>query len=111
MAIEDAQLDPAFQNNALVAGPPRLRLYAGAPLVGAGGQRYGTLFIWDAQPRSFPQQQLTVLANFAELCVGKLEQQPQPQEQRQPELQQGRGPAAAAAAAAGAAGGSSGTGM
>ena len=88
-----------------MAGPPNLRFYAGTPLVGAEGKRYGTLYIWDAQPRSFAKEQLTVLVNFAELCVRKLEQ-PQEVGQRQSlELRQRGWGQAAAAAAAGTGGG------
>eukprot|EP00439_Symbiodinium_sp_Y106_P036463 s903_g4.t1 len=54
-------------------GPPHFRFYAGAPLVGSRGERYGTLCVADFVPRSFKAEQYALLCNFAALVVEELE--------------------------------------
>ncbi len=48
--VEDAHDNPSFQNNPLVVGGPKLRFYAGVPLV-MNGEKVGVLFIADRFPR------------------------------------------------------------
>lgn len=43
LEIPDARLDERFADNPLVTGAPRIRFYAGAPLIMANGHRVGTL--------------------------------------------------------------------
>ena len=75
MVIEDALQDVRFAGNPLVAGPPGIRFYAGAPLVSsANGYRYGSLCIIDLQPhKDFTLDQYNLLAQFAELAVREIE--------------------------------------
>lgn len=49
--VPDTTTDPRFQNSPLVLGPPRVRFYAGAPLVSAEGYKLGTFCIIDSRPR------------------------------------------------------------
>lgn len=51
LVVPDAQKDPRFARNPLVAGPPFVRFYAGAPLTYVRGVRLGTLCLLDARPR------------------------------------------------------------
>lgn len=75
MVIEDVLEDVRFAGNPLVVGGPRIRFYAGAPLVSsANGYRYGALCIIDIKPRKeFTPEQYNLLAQFAELAVREIE--------------------------------------
>ena len=73
LVVEDAQQDVRFINNKYVAGKPGIRFYAGAPLVGSTGQRYGTLCCIDFKPRRFTADQYMLLCHFAELATRELE--------------------------------------
>lgn len=48
--VPNAARDPDFSDNPLVTGEPRIRFYAGQPLV-VDGQRIGTLCLIDRHPR------------------------------------------------------------
>lgn len=73
--VEDALADDRFKVNRFVAGPPHVRFYAGAPLVGRSGERYGTLCVIDFVPRKFTSEQYQIVANFAEVATRELERQ------------------------------------
>eukprot|EP00931_Biecheleriopsis_adriatica_P050264 TRINITY_DN29094_c0_g1_i1.p1 TRINITY_DN29094_c0_g1~~TRINITY_DN29094_c0_g1_i1.p1 ORF type:complete len:719 (+),score=125.45 TRINITY_DN29094_c0_g1_i1:70-2157(+) len=73
LLIEDAHKDARTAENIFVTGPPHFRFYAGAPLVGRGGVRYGTLCVVDFVPRSFSAEQYAMLINFAHLVVEEME--------------------------------------
>jgi two-component sensor histidine kinase len=51
LVVADLAGDPRFQHNPVVTGAPRLRFYAGAPVV-VHGQRIGTLCVQDTTPRA-----------------------------------------------------------
>ena len=62
--IEDASLDPRFQNNPLVTGPPFIRFYAGKP-IRYDGQRVGTLCVIDHKSRKFDPKHSQDLEDLA----------------------------------------------
>ena len=51
MVVPDLSADPRFASNPLVSGGPRLRFYAGAPLVRPGGLVLGTVSVLSPEPR------------------------------------------------------------
>lgn len=73
MVVQDALLDPRFAGNALVVGPPYMRFYAGAPLVGEDGHHYGTLCVIDTRPRELGAVQLEGLERLARRAVDNLQ--------------------------------------
>lgn len=70
---EDASKDARFAHNPYVAGEPFIKFYAGAPLVGSRGERYGTLCIVDFVQRAFTADLYSLLINFSALAVEEIE--------------------------------------
>ncbi len=52
MIVPDATGDPRFTDNPLVTGEPRIRFYAGAPLIASDGTPLGSLCVIDSVPRA-----------------------------------------------------------
>ncbi|KAG7670779.1 hypothetical protein Ndes2526A_g01450 [Nannochloris sp. 'desiccata'] len=73
LVVEDAQADTRFNTNKYVTGKPYIRFYAGSPLVGSTGHRYGTLCVIDTKARRFSAEQYLILCHFAELATRELE--------------------------------------
>lgn len=73
MVIEDAHLDPRVSDNPLVTGLPRIRFYAGAPLVTRAGYRIGTFCLIDLSPRSFQPADRDRLRRFASIVSQQIE--------------------------------------
>lgn len=73
LVVPDAVQDPRFADNPLVQGAPRIRFYAGAPLVLPGGQAAGTLCAIDSRPRQLSDRQLRALESLARQLVTNIE--------------------------------------
>lgn len=70
--VQNARLDPRFRDNPLVVRSPRIRFYAGAPLIAPNGHRLGTLCIIDRIPHQLSDAEKTTLKNLADTVVGEM---------------------------------------
>jgi diguanylate cyclase (GGDEF)-like protein len=73
LLVEDAQADPRFAGHSLVHGPPRLRFFAGEPLLPANGPAIGALWVGDPEPRRFPSTHAFALRVIARQVITQLE--------------------------------------
>jgi diguanylate cyclase (GGDEF)-like protein len=73
MLVRDARRDPRFAENPLVTGGPKIRLYAGAPMVSPEGEALGTICVMDQAARDLSAAQLEALQILARQVVGQLE--------------------------------------
>jgi PAS domain S-box-containing protein len=73
MLVPDARADERFADNPFVVGEPRIRFYAGAPLVTADGHVIGTLSVIDDAPRTLGAEQRDALMMLARLAMTQLE--------------------------------------
>ncbi|MEE3146725.1 MAG: GAF domain-containing sensor histidine kinase [Bacteroidota bacterium] len=71
--IPDAREDDRFKDNPLVTGPMKAIFYAGVPLVDKGGHALGTLCVFDHEPRSLNEHQVSTLIALASQVVNLFE--------------------------------------
>ena len=72
MVVEDAREDKRFEGNALVTQDPRIRFYAGAPLITDAGNRLGTLCLIDIEPRTLTPKQEEILQLLANRVISEM---------------------------------------
>ena len=72
MVVEDACEDKRFVDNALVTEDPRIRFYAGAPLMTDEGHNLGTLCVIDTKPRTITAQQEKILQALARRVISEM---------------------------------------
>jgi PAS domain S-box-containing protein len=73
MEVPDAKDDERFRSNPLVTADPRIRFYAGVPLVVAGGEALGTLCVLDRTPHELSLEQRTALRAIADAVLEAVE--------------------------------------
>ncbi|TFW10083.1 EAL domain-containing protein [Oxalobacteraceae bacterium OM1] len=71
--VPDALADRRHRDNALVANPPHVRFYAGAPLIDRDGHALGTLAVMDVVPRQLSAAQRAGLQSLAQQVVAQVE--------------------------------------
>jgi diguanylate cyclase (GGDEF)-like protein len=70
--IEDALADPLTAECPLVTGDPRIRFYAGIPLILTPGLAIGTFCVADTSPRRIGQAEIATLRSLADLVIEQL---------------------------------------
>ena len=70
--VEDARSDSRFSDNPLVTGPPKIRFYAGCPILSPGGYRIGTLCLIDPEPRTLDRGGRQALRDLAAMVEDEL---------------------------------------
>ncbi|MGV3523138.1 MAG: GAF domain-containing sensor histidine kinase [Candidatus Sericytochromatia bacterium] len=74
LVINDTNDDPRFVAHPLVSGDPKIRFYAGVPLLTPDGFNLGSLCVIDQQPRELNDFQAFALSSLAEQAMQLLEQ-------------------------------------
>lgn len=70
--VSDTIKDSRFSGNPFVVGDPKIRFYAGAPIVYQSGVHLGAVCVVDRTPRTLNREQKQALTYFAELVVTEL---------------------------------------
>jgi PAS domain S-box-containing protein len=73
MVVPDAASDARFADNPLVTGDPKIRFYAGAPLVTSEGLALGALCVMDRAPRDLTPAQVEALRALSRQVVAQME--------------------------------------
>ncbi|HEU5118163.1 MAG TPA: diguanylate cyclase, partial [Isosphaeraceae bacterium] len=80
--IPDTRIDARFAHNPLVVTGPKIRFYAGAPLITPAGHVIGTLCVMDHVPRSISPTQRDMLRVLAQSIVAELDRRQQLREKQ-----------------------------
>ncbi|HEX7260662.1 MAG TPA: PAS domain-containing protein, partial [Luteolibacter sp.] len=71
--VPDALLDERFADNPLVNEEPKIRFYAGVPLIVAGGAILGTLCVMDHVPRVLTEHQQFALRVLSQQVMSRIQ--------------------------------------
>jgi len=74
MIVEDTFLDKRFSDNPLVLEKPRIRFYAGCPLILPNNFCIGTLCLIDTRPRSIKEIDVKLLEDLRDLILREITQ-------------------------------------
>ena len=72
MIVPDTFADPRFADSPLVTQDPRIRFYAGCPLILEDGSCVGSLCLVDTRPRTLDEPELARLHDLANLTIQEL---------------------------------------
>jgi len=70
--VENLAQDARFSGHPLVTSPSGIRFYAGSPIVGPEGERWGIICLLDRRPRRLDPRQIRMLQDLAELTASYL---------------------------------------
>jgi PAS domain S-box-containing protein len=73
LVVQDASSDKRFRENRLVTGEPRVRFFAGVPLVAPGNFIIGALCVLDERPRVLTESQTLELVMLGSALMNLLE--------------------------------------
>jgi PAS domain S-box-containing protein len=73
LIVENAAEDERFRTNPLVENDPRIRFYAGQPLITSNGYKIGTLCTIDRYPKKLDEAQKRALSQLAKHAVHLIE--------------------------------------
>lgn len=73
LVVEDARHDARFASNPLVTGPPGIRAYLGIPIQSPEGLVLASHSVIDMQPRTFTEDDVSLLRELAGLVHHELE--------------------------------------
>jgi two-component system, sensor histidine kinase and response regulator len=73
LVVEDTLTDQRFAENPMVTGAPKLRFYAGAPLINPDGHALGMLCVNGPEPRTLSPEQNAGLQALSRQVVAQLE--------------------------------------
>lgn len=72
MEVKDTWQDERFVNNPLVTGPPKMRFYAGYPLVDPQGYALGALCVIDREPKALNANQQKIMELLAQEVTSQI---------------------------------------
>ncbi|EFN52801.1 hypothetical protein CHLNCDRAFT_138454 [Chlorella variabilis] len=83
LVVEDSA-DARFKSSPLATSKPRIRFFAGAPLLATrSGECYGIMAVFDYKPRTFSAKQYAMLSHAAEITVREMGREQVLQAQRE----------------------------
>jgi GAF domain-containing protein len=71
--VRDALDDVRFRTNPMVTADPRIRFYAGSPLMSPEGFKVGTLCVIDRKPRELTREQVAALKILGNQVITQLD--------------------------------------